>query len=327
LVASLSEVAGSRAAARDLELRSVARWALATTLRDPSGAWGDTVSTWNTLRTDLGVVGRVEASGALVRLGPESWLVAGEARGQRGAVARTARLAWSLDPLERVVSLDGLVSVTAGVPVSLAGSADATRPTEVGEPMPPDACDPWLAALASRYSAEPLSLVAELPDSAAVPSLGLLDLPSLLESAPATVSGTGTPAPVEALGACLVDAPWGWGDPDRPWGPCGGHLPMRAAAGDLVVSGGVGQGLLIVQGDLTLDDGARYYGMVVAGGALRVETGATLEGLALAGGGLFLGAGSSLRGSPCWAVRALAAQRDALARLVEVSAAGPIGPW
>jgi hypothetical protein len=67
--------------------------------------------------------------------------------------------------------------------------------------------------------------------------------------------------------------------------------------------------------------------MVVAGGALRVETGATLEGLALAGGGLFLGAGSSLRGSPCWAVRALAAQRDALARLVEVSAAGPIGPW
>jgi len=327
LVASLSEVAGSRAAARDLELRGAARWALGVTLESPPGPWRDTVSTWDIRDLDLGPIGQVEASGELMRLGAESWLLTGEASNPRGATARTGRLAWALDPLERVTALDGLVSVAPGGPVSLLGSADATRATEAAPPMPPDACEPWIAALRQRYAAAPLSLVADLPDSAAAPALGLLTLPMLLQTAPVTVSGTGTPAPAEGRGACLVDAAWGWGDPDRPWGPCGDHLPMRAAEGDLVVSGGVGQGLLVVAGDLTLRDGVRLYGMVVVGGGLRVEGGSAFEGLVLAGGGVQLGEGSTLTGSACWAVRALAAQRDVLGRFLQVSTAGPIGPW
>jgi hypothetical protein len=326
LVASLAEGAGSRAAARDLELRGAARWALAAALDAPLGAREDSMGAWETRDTDLGSVGRVAASAELTRLGRESWLVSGAARNSRGAVARTMRLAWALDPLERIVALDGLVSVGPGAPVLLLGSSDVTRPTEVAAPMPTDACDPWLLALQERYLAASLSLVADLPDSAVVPALGLLDFDSLLQLAPVTVSGTGTPAPAEAGGACLVDAPWGWGDPDRPWGPCGKHLPMRAADGDLTVSGGVGQGVLVVAGDLTLAAGARYYGTLVVGGMLRVEGGAAFEGLALAGGGVLLDAGSSLTASACWAVRALAAQRDGLGRLEEVSVIGPVGP-
>jgi hypothetical protein len=327
LLASLSEVAGSRAAARDLELRGASRWALAVTLRSPSGTWSDSMYAWGIRNADLGSVGQVSASGELMRLGRESWLVTGEARNSRGATARTSRLAWALDPLERIAALDGLVSSAPGAPVVLLGSADATRPAEVDAPMPAGGCDPWLAALQDRYAAVPLSLVEDLPDSAAAPALGLLTLDSLLEWAPVTVSGTGTPAAAEAAGACLVDAPWGWGDPDRPWGPCGGQMPMRASDGDLTVIGGAGQGILVVGGDLTLRDGARYYGMLVVGGMLRAEGGAAFEGLALAGGGVLLHAGSTLTASACWAVRALADQREALGSLVEVSVAGPMGPW
>jgi len=262
-----------------------------------------------------------------MRLGPESWLVTGEARNARGATARTSRLVWALDPLEQVAALDGLISSAPDAPAMLSGTADATGPTAVEPPMPADACDPWLPALQQRYAVAPLSLVADLPDSAAEPALGLLTLDSLLQWAPVAVSGTGTPAPAEALGACLVDAPWGWGDPDRPWEPCGGYLPMRAADGDLTMSGGVGQGVLIVAGNLTLRGGARYYGLLVVRGALRVEGGAEFVGMGLAGGGLLLDAGSSLTASACWAVRALAAQRDALRRQLEVSVVGPMAPW
>jgi len=327
LVAALSEVAGSRAAARDLELRAAARWALETTLTAPPGSWSDSTRMWDTRTLDLGDVGGVQVSSALTRLGPESWLISGRSSAPGGTRTQTARLAWVLDPLTRVTSLQGLVTIAPGAPLSLAGSADATRPYAVENPIPGDACDPWLEALATRYAGDPLSLVAELPDSLTAPSLGLLDLPFLLSAAPVTLSGTGTPAPAESLGSCIVDAPWGWGDPDRPWGPCGDYLPMRAAAGDLVVSGGVGQGLLVVGGDLTIRDGARFHGMVFAGGSLQVEGGAALTGLAIAGGGVLLDAASTLTGSACWAVRALAAQGEALRSLIQVSAVGPMGPW
>jgi hypothetical protein len=88
----------------------------------------------------------------------------------------------------------------------------------------------------------------------------------------------------------------------------------------------VGQALLVVDGDLTLDAGARLYGMVVVAGALRLTGGSTFAGLALAAGGIDLGAASTLRGSACWAVLALSAARTSLARLVPLDAArlGPV---
>lgn len=326
LVASLSERAASRAAVRELELEGAARWALENTFAPPLPSWADSAETWEERSTDLGPVGAMEAVGVFRRLGPESWLVEGEASDARGVRARTARLAWSLDPLTRVVSVDAVVSVAPAAPLTLGGTLDASAPAAVEPPMEAWACDPWVADLVARYAAAPLGVVGPLPDSAAAPALGLLDLEALLTLAPVTVAGTGTPAPTESAGSCVVDEPWGWGDPDRPWRPCGNHLPMRAATGDLTVSGGAGQGLLVVEGDLTVRDGARFYGLIVAGGVLRLAAGATLEGMALAAGGLFTDPGTTLRGSGCWAVRALAAQGDALGGLVPLAGVGRLGP-
>jgi hypothetical protein len=205
----------------------------------------------------------------------------------------------------------------------VAGLVDASAPAIETPPMTGGECDPWRVELEAHFGASPLSGVAFMPDSA-TPDLGLLEFDRMMSLAPLGLSAAGTPAPVESMGACLSDEPWVWGDPDQPWRPCGTALPIRARQGDLRVEGGVGQVLLVVDGDVTLAAGARVFGMVVSNGVLALEGGARLEGLALAAAGLRVEAGSTVQGSACWATTVLSAQ-PFLRRLIPVANAR-IGP-
>jgi hypothetical protein len=327
LLASLSERAGARAAVRELEVRAAAAIGLQAILTEAPMSWMDSVDVWDTWTTSGRFVGPVETFGVARRLAAESWLVEGLGRMGGGISARTMRLAWSLDPLTRVKALPAVVSVGTGAPVSVGGTVDASDPAAVQSPMRPGDCDPWVGELDAHFRMTPVSAVGNLPDSVAAPGLGLLAFEDIVSVAPLTVTGSGSPAPSEASGACLVDEPWGWGDPDQPWRACGSHLPLRAADGALRVTGGAGQAVLIVNGDLTLTGGARLSGLVITSGVLRLEGGATFEGMALAGGGLDVAPGAAIRGSGCWAVRALASQRELLGGLVPVVGAGSIGPF
>jgi len=76
--------------------------------------------------------------------------------------------------------------------------------------------------------------------------------------------------------------------------------------GSLVLLGGEGQGLLVVEGDLTLTAGAWFSGVVIVGGSLRVQGGARLDGFAMVGAGTAVSGGGRIFGSGCAAIRALA---------------------
>jgi hypothetical protein len=101
---------------------------------------------------------------------------------------------------------------------------------------------------------------------------------------------------------------------------------VRASLGDLTVLGGVGQGVLVVDGGLTLSDAARFYGLVVVRGALRLEGGASLVGLALAQGGAAVAADARVVASGCRSARALAAARGTFGVMLPVPGVGAIGP-
>jgi hypothetical protein len=325
LAVALGELAASRAAVRHLEARVAADAVVHETLSSSGFAWMDSVPLGDTRSTATSSMGRAEVFGKLTRLSDESWWI--EGTGRVGvAASHTATLAWALDPLARVVAMRGVVTVGFGSPLGLDGIVDASMPEAVEPPLAGSDCAPWVSALEAHYLSDPLATVAMLDPVDSLPRLGLLEFASLLTEAEVDVAGGGTPSPVEALGACSPSDSWNWGDPDHPWRPCGAHLPLRGAAGPLLVSGGVGQVLLVVDGDLTLDGGARLFGVVVASGMLRVEGGASLEGLALAAGGVHVAAGARIRGSACWAARALAAQRATLGRLRPLPGVGAIGP-
>jgi len=324
LASALGELAASRARVRQLEASAAAQAAVARALGQAAGAWLDSIAPGREVVADSLVVGPGHGLGALRRLDPEAWLVVGTGRSGGRATVRTARLAWSLDPVTRVTSLRGALSVTPGAPVTIAGAVEASDPIGAAPPLTAEECAPWTTDLAVHYATAPLVPV-DAPEWATGPSLGLLTLARLLTRADGTISGTGTPQPTERLGACVSDDPWGWGDPEG-YGPCRSHLPMRASEGDLSVVGGVGQGILVVGGELTLTAGARFYGLLIVGGPLRIEAGASLTGFALAGGGALVSAGSSVAASACWAVRSLAAHRVSLSRLQLVPGVPEVGP-
>jgi len=111
-----------------------------------------------------------------------------------------------------------------------------------------------------------------------------------------------SPAPViDAAGACDANAPANLGDPLRVFGPdspCAAFFPVVHAEGDLRLTGGAGQGMLVVDGNLTLLAGARFTGVLLVRGSARFEDGARVDGIVLADR-VSLASASEIRYSAC----------------------------
>ena len=65
--------------------------------------------------------------------------------------------------------------------------------------------------------------------------------------------GKGTPSP-STQGDVCAPGPWNWGDPGDVPGACGDHLAASFHSGDVLLEGGVGQGVVAVRGDADLTD-------------------------------------------------------------------------
>jgi hypothetical protein len=67
---------------------------------------------------------------------------------------------------------------------------------------------------------------------------------------------------------CRTTTPDNWGDPLHPSGACGNYFPIIYAAGNLSITAGYGQGILLVEGNLTVQGGFEFYGPVFVKGEL-----------------------------------------------------------
>lgn len=320
---ALGERAASQAAVRLLEASTAAESSVHLALGGPGAVWMDSVAIGGERLVVDRSFGRAWGSASAWRLSRETWWVEGSGRVGR-AESHTAHLAWAVDPLTRVRALEAAISVGSGSPVAIAGSVDVVAPASVEAPLDPSDCDPWVADLVAYYAVEPLVPVAVSADT--LPALGLLGFDDLLARSDVVVAGAVSPAPVESAGTCVVDEPANWGDPERPWRPCGAHLALRRSAGSLTIDGGAGQGVLVIDGDVVLQGGAHFYGLVLARGALRVEGGAQLVGMGTASGGVYVAAGGLVRASPCWVARSLEAHRSELGGWKTMPGQGLLGP-
>ncbi|MDZ7779155.1 MAG: hypothetical protein U5R14_04340 [Gemmatimonadota bacterium] len=239
------------------------------------------------------------------RLGPESWWLETLAEGaDQRSPGTPGVLLWWLDPIERVERLGAVVTVGAEAPVTVTGELDPSRFGLSDPPLSDDLCAPETDG---RFEGVVPSAVGRLPGETTRPGLGLLDFDALLARTEVRVGGSGAAAPVEEMARCLREEPWNWGDPDRPWRPCGVHLAVRAAPEGLHVTEGAGQGAWVVDGDMVLDGETRLYGVVIASGRLVLRDRSRFHGVAIPAGGLTVEAGAEVRGSACWAVRGVRA--------------------
>ncbi|MGH7717771.1 MAG: hypothetical protein ACREON_02850, partial [Gemmatimonadaceae bacterium] len=96
---------------------------------------------------------------------------------------------------------------------------------------------------------------------------------------PGTLNGLGPE--VKADGTCDLGNVSNWGDPRKntPAGPCENYFPIIYATGDISISGGIGQGILLVEGNLSVQGGAEFYGPVIVRGRLTTTgTGGRFNG-------------------------------------------------
>lgn len=108
-------------------------------------------------------------------------------------------------------------------------------------------------------------------------SYGNLKWADLVAMADKSVSGTLThvrPATNSSGGVstCNTSSSTNWGDPGRasPAGLCESYLPVVYSAGNLAINGDMGQGVLLVNGNLNIQGGFVYYGQVIVRGTLKL---------------------------------------------------------
>lgn len=293
LVSAEGAYVASRAYARVVTLDSWVAGVMEEELRRGWRSWMDSVSVDERRTETGGAVGEPATTVTWRRISAESWLVEAEATASAGWGVGRRRLAWVYDPATRVAVLPAVVSVGPDAPVAVSGAVVADTVPALG-----------------------------VVDDAA---LGLLTLARVL-AAVDSVGSVGTPGPVEVAGTCDTGQAWNWGDPMRPYRPCGDYLPLKGRVGPLVVDGGEGQGILVVDGDVTLRGGTIFHGFVLASGRVDVLDASAVEGRVLAFGGIVVGPDATITGAPDRAEAALEAARARLGFVILLHPAVRLGP-
>lgn len=130
----------------------------------------------------------------------------------------------------------------------------------------------------------PTSTDSALRHSGALLRHGDLDWNTLILRAGTTAEGTASPRPSERDGACDVEDERNWGDPHRAGdGVCANHFALVHAPGVLTIDGGRGQGILLVEGDLTIRGGFHFAGLVMVRGVLHADA-ARIDGALIVAG-------------------------------------------
>ena len=122
--------------------------------------------------------------------------------------------------------------------------------------------------------------------------------------------------PIAVGAVCQASAtPANWGDPNRaaPAGACESYFPTIHVLGDLKVTTGRGQGVLLVDGDFTVAGSFVFTGVVIARGGLKMTgtgnkiTGAVMAASVQVNDDVSLAGNTSLQYSSCALTAALSA--------------------
>jgi hypothetical protein len=107
--------------------------------------------------------------------------------------------------------------------------------------------------------------------SSTLTTVGDIPFDSLRNYATKIVYPSGTPRVQPSLTgtSCNTSDPLNWGDPLNPSQPCGNYYPIVWVDGDVSINGVQGQGVLIVNGDLSVQGGFEFFGPVLVKGSLK----------------------------------------------------------
>ena len=186
------------------------------------------------------------------------------------------------------VSGSSQISGRDSIPVGWGSSCPPAGPTQPGiRDSSNSVTTTGACSGASCITGSPQILIDPTVTSATFTQFGSVSFSDLFNSATISVYGTITSVGPSITGippSCNTASTTNWGDPLNPLGLCFNYLPIVAAAGGTRITGGVGQGILLVNGDLEVSGGFEFYGpVVVTGTVTSTGTGGHFYGGLLAG--------------------------------------------
>ncbi len=234
---------------------------------------------------DLSVGGNITATRKINRLTENVFLVRSLAT--RNGPTGEELASRSVGQLIRLVlaDLDVVAGLTAMGDVTLTGGAevsgiDGIPATWVGVDCPPLEDVTGVRYNNGELTANGKGAISGQPDSILDPTLNAEDLKKdfdkLKALATLVVTNSNPPAMAPAYtGAvppkCDTSVESNWGEPTLPGDPCFDYFPIIYHYGTLKLQGGRGQGILLVEGDLTATGGMVFYGPVFVTGTLSTS--------------------------------------------------------
>ncbi len=310
---AIGQARSAAAAGRVAEARAGARAGLEQALARAGGASTAAVGDSAVPLLAGALSAHVAWSVVSIRASAEFHLLIGEARVRGGVPWREGRIAWWMDPVARIGAHRAVVESAAGSSGARVEGDSALAPRE-GVP----GCG-QIPAIAGVFggSAPPLRGPLPSPPEWGGPPgsgyeavrLGWFNWPRIREMADLTFSGS---APSPPPGS----------PPSLRW------LGLVAGSGSAVVRDSDGAGVLVVDGDLTLEPGGAWKGLVLASGSVTLRSSARILGLVRSGGSVVTEPNAVIDGSPCAALASLANAPSLLRPLALPgrSWAGPILP-
>jgi hypothetical protein len=241
----------------------------------------------NNLTTfSFGGVANVGASRKITRLTNELFLIKSvgsrtDASGNKLAVrslGQLIRLNQANIPVNAGLTAIGNVTITGGAEVT---GIDAVPPLWSAQSVD---CPATANAAGVRYNNGTVTTsgngtVLGAPESVKDPTLNTSDMQStfnqlkalatltLISSNPTATAPAYTGNPPR----CDASVQTNWGEPTLKTDPCFNYFPIIYHYGDLRLQGGYGQGILLVEGDLTATGGMIFYGPVFVTGTLSTS--------------------------------------------------------
>ena len=273
---------------------------------------------------------------AAYRLNREIYLLRGEGSAGGTILSTVGRLTWALDPGARIAALPAAVSFATDLVVADSAIVETDRVAVPPLVWSAADCAPHLPLADSIFPAgqvtassawvppvmalEPARRV-RLPASPPSASLGALYLEELAASAHLTLGVVGGSSRIDMQAGCPATASGRWGTPLDPAGACGSYFPVVVVYGSLEVTGGQGQGVLVVVGEASFSGDATFAGLVLASGEVRMSDDARIAGWVRSGDRVLLENRARVVASACAGLRALSD------RGLRAMRALPAGSW
>lgn len=236
---------------------ALANWDSGVRVRQPVGS---TISITDVARAGVTTVTYV------TRLGVSIFAIVAEARTPAGAARRVNILVRQpVDAPQPIAALVSAVNVSIGPDVRFTSDTlPCDDPASAAIVLAPS------ALFAADSAMPPIAQPSVRHDSIAEDSTTYLRRDDIWWSALVsraairfTSAAHVTPTPTVVGTQCTGDDT-NWGDPTDAASACANRVPLVYAAGDLTIDGGVGQGVLLVDGHLTIAGPFTYSGQIVA---------------------------------------------------------------